>query len=495
MGLDPAARNFDFGQFGHAGEVAWVVSIGTTPAAERAESSGDPARPPRFSSARVQPIASGRTGDFGVREAMGKNRNSIFSQKLDRIVYTTYFLGAIVPLVALAVLTNGFVLPVVTDRLAWLGLVALVFSIASLSLGSFLALRRTTHQTLDRMSSDNRRLNALLEASGRLSNASHEAESAATLVRCALELSEATAAFAFARGDDDKPPTLIESLGDDSDDLLQKLTPAIDEMLNLVMTQGKPALRGPEAGTSWGSTAAAAIPLAGDDLPIGALVVIRTDAEGPFETTRIDALSTLAALASVSIRNSDLRDSQRNFFSHVTELLVNALDSHLQHQNGHGSRVAQYANRVGRQLQLDEKRLQRLHFSALLHDIGMLRIDRALLLNAAACEKHPTIGARMLERIRLWQDLAPIVMHHHEHFDGRGYPQCLAGDEIPLEARIISVCEAFDVMVSSSSYKVALDLPDAIQELNDCKGTQFDPQIVDTFVDLVDRGVIEAMSS
>ena len=194
------------------------------------------------------------------------------------------------------------------------------------------------------------------------------------------------------------------------------------------------------------------------------------------------------------MRNSDLRDAQRNFFSHVTELLVTGLDAHLQHQHGHGNRVAQYANRVGRELQLDESQLQRLHFAALLHDIGMLRIDRALLLNAKACEKHPIIGARMLERIRLWQDLAPVVLHHHEHFDGRGYPECLAGEEIPLEARIISVCEAFDVMVSSSSYKIALEVPEAIQELKDCNGTQFDPQIVETFVDLVERGVIEAMS-
>jgi putative nucleotidyltransferase with HDIG domain len=264
-------------------------------------------------------------------------------------------------------------------------------------------------------------------------------------------------------------------------------------MLNLVMDQGKPATRGPEQGRPWDDTAAAVIPLAGDDMPIGALVVIRTNTDAPIDAMLMDALSTLAALASVSMRNSDLRDAQRNFFSHVTELLVNALDSHLQHQSGHGSRVAQYANRVGRELKLDEKQLQRLHFSALLHDIGMLRIDRTLLLNAAACDKHPNIGARMLERIRLWQDLAPIVLHHHEHFDGRGYPQCLAGEEIPLEARIIAVCEAFDVMVSSESYKVALEISEAVQELNDCKGSQFDPRIVETFLDLVERGVIEAI--
>jgi hypothetical protein len=237
---------------------------------------------------------------------MIKNPNSIFSQKLDRIVYTTYFLGAIVPLVALAVLTNSFVLPSITDRLAWIGLVALVFSIGSLSLGSFLALRRTMHRTLDRMDADNRRLNTLLEASGRLSNATHEAEAAATSVRCAFELADATAAFAFLKGSDDKPPTLIESLGEGSDELLQKYSAPIDEMLNLVMGQGQPAIRGPEKSRPWNDTAAAVIPLAGDDLPIGALVVIQTDTNEPIDPTRVDTLSTLAALASVSMRNSDL---------------------------------------------------------------------------------------------------------------------------------------------------------------------------------------------
>jgi putative nucleotidyltransferase with HDIG domain len=175
----------------------------------------------------------------------------------------------------------------------------------------------------------------------------------------------------------------------------------------------------------------------------------------------------------------------------MTDLLVTALDAHLLHQNGHGKRVAQYANRVARELGLDDRCLQRLHFSALLHDIGMLKVERALLENAKACEKHPQIGARMLERIRLWEELAPIVLHHHEWFDGTGSPEQLKGTEIPLESRIISVCEAFDAMISSSGYKLAMEVPEAVQELVDCAGTQFDPEIVEIFKDLVERGVIE----
>jgi len=427
--------------------------------------------------------------------AAGKRNASIFSQKLDRIVYTAYFLGAVVPLLALAFVAQHFVLSSLNDRLAWAGLIGLVLSIASLSLGSFFALRRTTRQTLERMDRDNRRLESLLKAAGAFPNAQHEAEAAATAVRCALELTEASAVYAFVRADRSKPPTLLESLGNGAEKLLQRFAAPVTEMVNLVMTEGRPALRGPGDAKAWTGAAAAVVPLSGEDAPMGALVAIQTGTREPFGSDQVDALSTLAALASVSLRNSDLRDAQRNFFSHMTDLIVTALDAHLLHQNGHGNRVAQYANRVGRELGLDDRCLQRLHFASLLHDIGMLKIDRSLLTNARACEKHPQIGGRMLERIRLWENVAPIVLHHHERFDGTGYPDQLQGDAIPLESRIISVCESFDAMISSSSYKIAMDVSEATQELSDCAGTQFDPEIVEIFKGLVERGIIQPPTS
>jgi HD-GYP domain-containing protein (c-di-GMP phosphodiesterase class II) len=260
------------------------------------------------------------------------------------------------------------------------------------------------------------------------------------------------------------------------------------------MLEGRPVLRGAGAGPRDGDLCAAAVPLSGENEPIGALVAVQIGTGEPFDARRVDALATLAALASVSLRNADLRDAQRNFFAHMTELVVTALDAHLRQQRGHGDRVAKFANRVGRELELTERQLQRLHFSSLLHDIGMLRIDRPLLETEKAFVQHPRIGARMLEQIRLWQDLAPVVLHHHERFDGTGYPEGLAGDAIPLEARIIAVCEAFDVMVSQATYKSTKSLPEAVAELERCAGSQFDPEIVRTFLGLVERGVIEHAS-
>ena len=424
-----------------------------------------------------------------------QHSTSIFSQKLDRIVFTSYFLGAVVPLICLAVVVDRFVLPVLADRLLWMGLVGLVISIASLSLGSFLAVRRSTHRTLEQMDCDNRRLASLLEASGSFANALHESEAAATTVRCALQISEADAVYAFTRAGDGKPPILLQSLGKGADELLRSSSDVVAELTELVMTEGRPVLRGPGDGEGWGDRVAVAVPLAGETAPMGALIAIQSGTADCFDAHKVDALSTLAALASVSLRNSDLRDAQRNFFAHMTELVVIALDAHLQQQNGHGDRVAQYANRVGRELQLDEPQLQRLHFSALLHDIGMLRIDRKHMENPKAYEQHPRIGARMLERIRLWEHLSPVVLHHHERYDGSGYPDGVSGEAIPLEARIIAVCESFDVMVSGPSYKgaAACDTEAALQEISECAGSQFDPQVVRVFQDLIARGVIEAI--
>jgi putative nucleotidyltransferase with HDIG domain len=418
-------------------------------------------------------------------------KTSIFSQKLDRIVFTAYFLGAVVPLLALAFIAQRFVLPALDDRLEWMGLIALVLSVASLTLGSFLVLRRTTHRTVEQMDRDNRRLDLLVKASGAFGDALHGSESAATTVRCALELSEADAVYAFVRADEASPPTLLQSLGNDAEKLLEQHSRPITELLNLVMREGRPALRGPGEAKSDAGVSAAAVPLSGENTPMGALVAIQIGARAAFDPAEVHALSTLAALASASLRNADLRDAQRNFFAHMTELVVTALDAHLDQQSGHGTRVAQYANRLGRELQLDEQQLHRLHFASLLHDIGMLRIDRALLGNDKACEKHPQIGARMLERIRLWEDVAPIVLHHHERFDGEGYPEGLVGEAIPLEARIIAVCESFDVMVSNSSCTIATDPPGALREIVEGAGSQFDPEVAEAFASLVERGVIE----
>jgi putative nucleotidyltransferase with HDIG domain len=417
---------------------------------------------------------------------------SLLAHKIDRVAFTTYFLGAVAPLVALGVVVDRFALPTLGDRNAGLGLIGLVASIALLSMGSFLVLRRVTRRTLSRMDGDNRRLASLLKVSSRLAAAQHVTEATGMAASCARELAQARAAFVFIREADKW--VLADTAGEMADKLYESARRQLDEVVGLVLEHGRPVLRAAadaDAKHQGPPLAAAAAPLPADAGVMGVLAVVRTRPRDRFSSAEGDALSTLAALAGVALHNSDLRDSQRNFFSHVTDMLVNALDSHLGFNTGHSHRVAQVANRIGRALELDEEQLQRLHFASLLHDIGMLKLDRNQQMTRRTCEKHCVLGYRMLMHIRLWKDVAPLVQHHHEWWDGNGYPDGLAGEAIPLESRIIGLCEAFDAMTNEQSYRQPLTLEESVAEMVRCSGTQFEPRLVEVFSRLVEEGVIE----
>jgi len=420
--------------------------------------------------------------------AKKKNLVSIFSQKLDRVAFTAYFLGAVVPLVALGIVIEKFVLPTLSDTYTTFGLVGVLTSIAVLSLGSFLALRRTTRHSIERIDSDNRRLSALLGISKSLSTVEYGNFAAETATRTALDLANARASFVLTRGKAGTAPARIASAGEDAAKLEQRLVEPLVKLANLVMSEGSLALQGPEGNTP----AMIAIPLPGEATPSGALLALAPDGRAGFEPEEIDALTTLGGLTAVALRNADLRDAQRNFFTHVTDMLVSALDAHLGYHGGHGTRVAQYANRIGRRMGLDDHRLERLHFAALLHDIGMLKLNRKQQMNRRECAKHTVLGARLLARIRLWEHLAPLVQHHHERWDGSGYPEALSGKAIPLESRIIAVCEAFDTITSGTSYKDAAPFDLAVHEIESGAGTQFDPDAVRAFYEAVHSGEISA---
>jgi putative nucleotidyltransferase with HDIG domain len=405
---------------------------------------------------------------------------SIFSQKLDRAALTSYFLGAVVPLVALGFVSERYVFPDLSDSNAATGLIVLVASSAVLSFASFMILRRSTRNAIARLDRNNARLFSMLETSEVLTSAQDAQDAVATATRCAQSLTGASAAFTVTRKTGGEL-NLAASAGDDPVALWSSEESELMELAEMATSSGRPALR---AGGS-GVGAVAAVPIAGEYAPVGAMLAVQANPSNALDSEHVDALSTLAGLASVSMHNAELRDTQRNFYIHVTDILVSALDSHLGYQTGHGSRVAQLANKLGRALGFDDQRMQRLHFGALLHDIGMLKFDRKLQMNPNVCQKHTVFGFRMLQRILLWQDIAPIVQHHHEWFDGSGYPDGIAGEAIPLEARVIALCDAYDAMTSDSSYKMSISIEEALSELQQGAGTQFDPVLVEKFIPLM----------
>jgi response regulator RpfG family c-di-GMP phosphodiesterase len=222
------------------------------------------------------------------------------------------------------------------------------------------------------------------------------------------------------------------------------------------------------------------------------MLVIREQSRGnagdAFAPEVIDSIATLASLAAVSMQGSDLKDSQANFFSHATEILVMALDGHDARKGEGAHHVAQIANLVGRELGLDEEGLRRLHFSALLSDIGILKLTAQQQQSAQQHARHPLIGHRILSRIRLWEPLANIVLHHHDNFDGGGLDEALVGDAIPLESRIINAADHYAELTRSHGNQMQLTPSGAVAELSESSGVRFDPQIVDAFARLSERG-------
>ena len=160
---------------------------------------------------------------------------------------------------------------------------------------------------------------------------------------------------------------------------------------------------------------------------------------------------------------------------------------------GHSDRVSEYSVLIGTKMGLDEDTLHLLKIGGLFHDIGKIGIPDSILLKETKLDdeeysqikNHPAIGAHILGDAEIFKDIIPIVLHHHERFDGKGYPKGLKGEQIPLAARIAAVADTFDAMTSKRTYRDALPLETVIAEIEKCSGTQFDPKIASVFLDIL----------
>jgi putative nucleotidyltransferase with HDIG domain len=291
----------------------------------------------------------------------------------------------------------------------------------------------------------------------------------------------ASVALLFSR-ETGKPLELKHSAGTQQERWWSEQLERMRELAGEAIANGEPAAAAPgEARALLG------LPLATSGVGQGALLL--AGAAEQLAPDVIDAAATVAGMAGAALKRGDLEDSQRNFFAHVTDLLVSALDAHVVEREGHATGVARLANRLGHELGLPPDRIERLHFAAMLHDIGLLKFEQARHRDPKALRLHPAVGARMLARIRLWEPIAPIVLHHHEWWDGSGYPEGLAGEAIPLESRIVALADSVDAMRRPKVKRaLPLSVTEIFEEVACGRGTQFDPTLVDALIALHERG-------
>ncbi len=162
-------------------------------------------------------------------------------------------------------------------------------------------------------------------------------------------------------------------------------------------------------------------------------------------------------------------------------MLLEATDFQIPEKSGHAKRVARYSNIIANALNMSDKEKKKLYFACLLHDIGFLKIQSDEAFKKEEYMRHPVLGYEMIKPINFYADIAPIILHHHERYDGYGYPSKLKGEDIPLEARIIAIADAFDTMTNNTSYKIPMNFELAKTELQRHSGSQFDPNLVELF--------------
>ena len=238
-----------------------------------------------------------------------------------------------------------------------------------------------------------------------------------------------------------------------------------------------------------GVRSAIAVPLLGRSGPIGALYADRTALRGPFEPHQIDYAAAFAAHAAAALETAQLYDDREQHFRLTLEALAKAIDARDKYTAGHSERVTSYTLVLAGAMKLPAADLDVLQRAGMLHDIGKVGVPDDVLLKPGALdaseraiiESHVTIGYEMLRELPFLRDALPAIRGHHERWDGRGYPDKLAGENIHLYARIMTVADSYDAMTSARPYRSALPPEEAARRLRADCGTQFDPNVIKAF--------------
>ncbi|HNW34421.1 MAG TPA: HD domain-containing protein [Candidatus Ozemobacteraceae bacterium] len=241
------------------------------------------------------------------------------------------------------------------------------------------------------------------------------------------------------------------------------------------------------------------VPMRLKDEVIGVLQVLNRTGDIPFNDHDTEILEALGNQAVSAIDNARLYENIQKVYLATIEVLATAIDAKDPYTQGHSRRVTQYSVAIAEEINMERKMIDSVRYAGLLHDVGKIGIKDSIIRKPARLtdeeyaiiKKHPEIGAKILRPVDFLADKVPGVKHHHEYFDGRGYPDHLKGDDIPLIARIICVADAFDAMTTNRPYRKGLSFNTAVAELRKFSGKQFDPMCVDAFLKAFEKKLFQ----
>ncbi len=244
------------------------------------------------------------------------------------------------------------------------------------------------------------------------------------------------------------------------------------------------------------------VPIAGGAEVLGALQILRQPEAAPYTEANAQQLHTFGAQIGLAMLHAETQRRLHRSFSErqemslsAAEALAEALGTFDEHTRSHSRRVASYARCLANALELSEHACDVIEISGLLHDIGKLGVGEATLHKAGPLtdaerdrvKLHPVQGARILSGLDTLAEIVPLVRHHHERYDGQGYPDGLAGEQIPFGARLLAVVDAYDSMTTDRPYRRTLTASEACERLLQDKGAQFDPALVEAWLRIIKK--------
>jgi len=249
-----------------------------------------------------------------------------------------------------------------------------------------------------------------------------------------------------------------------------------------------------EICSCFGAKSMLAAPLTVEDKTIGSIVVWYKSAQ-VFDETATKRFRLFANQTSIAIKSATLVDDMRNLTVETMRTLANAIDARDSYTANHSDRVSRFSVALAQELGLNPDEVQALEYAGLLHDIGKIGIDESILNKPSSLteeemvvmKNHAFMSAEIVKPIEFLADTVPIIRHHHEWFNGKGYPSGLAGNEIPLGARILAVADALEAITSDRPYSKSLTIHEGLERIQAGSGIQFDPEVVRAMAKVVER--------
>jgi putative nucleotidyltransferase with HDIG domain len=232
------------------------------------------------------------------------------------------------------------------------------------------------------------------------------------------------------------------------------------------------------------------IPIQRDGISLGRMIAVRPIQEDEFGTVEADLMKSTSMILAAHLINQRQYVEIQQMFTGMTQSLVSALDAKDSYTSGHSSRVADIAVMIAEKLEYDADGIKRIHMAGILHDVGKIGVDDAVLQKPGQLtekefeqiKQHPVLGYEILKEIKLFRKILPAVRHHHESWDGSGYPDGLSGDGIPRDAQVLAVADAFDAMTSDRPYRTSIPIERVIEIFSEGRGKQWAADVIEALL-------------